>query len=64
MDTNDWCITSQVQSGSLIRINYSKRICLADPLSFERFHCFNGAHNISLFIVTAADVVSCGGPEM
>ena len=57
-------LTLQVHSGSFKRGNNSKRICMAGPLSFERLHCFNGAHNISLFIVTAADLVSCGGPEM
>ena len=50
-------------SGSLKRIDYSKQICLAHPLSFECFTALKGTHLYILFVGTAAGGMSYGGPK-
>ena len=45
-----------------MRINYSKQICLFNPLSFDFFTALKGTHFIVLFAVTSA-CVPCGDPK-
>ena len=53
-----------VYSGSLKRIDYPKKICLAHPLSFECFLLLlKELIFIFLFVVTAAGIVTCGSSK-
>ena len=47
-----------VHSGSLKKIDYPKQICLAHPLSFERFRC--SERNTSLYFYLIDHAVSEG----